>query len=83
MRVLILILLLLFLSGCALQMAGSMTPSQARQMLNVLKQENAQGCARLSAQGSPPASRVDLDVAVGWGKDTDLEDCLKIFRTQP
>ena len=83
MRVLILILLLLFLPGCALQMAGSMTPSQARQMLNVLRQENAQGCARLRAQGTPPASRVDLDVAVGWGKSTDLTDCLEALRTQP
>ena len=83
MRVLAVLLMAFSLPGCALQMAGSMTPSQARQMLNVLKQENAQGCARLSAQGTPPASRVDLDVAVGWGKDTDLEDCLKIFKTRP
>ena len=71
--------LLMGTSSCALT-AASMSQDQAKQMLDTLKQENANGCAILVAQGTPPASRVDLKVYSAWGKAP--EKCLEIL-TRP
>lgn len=82
MKLFAVFLLALSLPGCAAMSASMMGPDDVRETVRLLQTQNAQGCATFRASGTPPASRIDLDAAIGWG-DVDMVSCLEVLKANP
>ncbi len=66
---------MLFLPGCALIGGGSALDSYRE-----MRAENRAGCVKLSASGTPPASRVALETLTVWGEGVKIKDCAEYLK---